>query len=324
MAMLVVPLYKFGFAISPILKYSLTTCKTEVEAVDDQVNELEHENNRQNFEDSYYDLYAALEDAVNKSNSSIAATSRPHTTGDVTNRGPISSLLQLAPRLAPIDIKPFSGHYTEWLPFFKTFRALVHDDPRYQNRNLEKLHQLRNCLRGEALEVIQALPISAENYEIALSSLRSQFENKRLIVQHHVNNLFNLPQVSKDSARSLRLLDPLLIHIITSRLDSLSRNKWEESLKTTEPPSKAQLITHLTQRCNLLEALEINKNLSKTVPTARDNDQKAGNKNSTTNLPCKTTRSIFLSTSAKSHIHSTIVRAFYDYISRIASHRRSG
>jgi hypothetical protein len=280
------------------IKVQFDNVQTEIEAIDDQVNELEHENNRQNFEDSYYDLYAALEDAVNKSNSSIAATSRSHTTGDVTNRGPISSLLQLA----PIDIKPFSGHYTEWLPFFNTFRALVHDDPRYQNRNLEKLHQLRNCLRGEALEVIQALPISAENYETALSSLRSQFENKRLIVQHHVNNLFNLPQVSKDSARSLRLLvntvntnldalnsldinttswDPLLIHIITSRLDSLSRHKWEESLKTTEPPSKAQLITHLTQRCNLLEALEINKNLSKTVPTTRDNDQKAGNKNST-------------------------------------------
>jgi hypothetical protein len=128
----------------------------------------------------------------------------------------------------------------------------VHDDPRYQNRNLEKLHQLRNCLRGEALEVIQALPISAENYETALYSLRSQFENKWLTVQHHVNNLFNLPQVTKDSARSLRLLlntvntnldalnslsinttswDPLLIHMITSRLDSLSRHKWEESLK---------------------------------------------------------------------------------------------
>jgi hypothetical protein len=220
------------------IKVQFDNVQTEIEAVDDQVNELEHENNRQNFEDSYYDLYAALEDAVNKSNSSIAATSRSHTTGDVTNRGPISSLLQLA----PIDIKPFSGHYTEWLPFFNTLRALVHDDPRYQNRNLEKLHQLRNCLRGEALEVIQALPISAENYETALSSLRNQFENKRLIVQHHVNNLFNLSQVSKDSARSLRLLvntvntnldalnsldinttswDPLLIHIITSRLDSL-------------------------------------------------------------------------------------------------------
>jgi hypothetical protein len=105
------------------IKVQFDNVQTEVEAVDDQVNELEHENNRQNFKDSYYDLYAALEDAVNKSNSSIAATSRPHTTGDVTNRGPISSLLQLA----PIDIKPFSGHYTEWLPFFKTFRALVHD-----------------------------------------------------------------------------------------------------------------------------------------------------------------------------------------------------
>jgi hypothetical protein len=56
------------------IKVQFDNVQTEIEAVDDQVNELEHENNRQNFEDSYYDLYAALEDAVNKSNSSIAAT----------------------------------------------------------------------------------------------------------------------------------------------------------------------------------------------------------------------------------------------------------
>jgi hypothetical protein len=68
------------------IKVQSDNVQTEVEAVNDQVNELEHENNRQNFEDSYYDLYAALEDADNKSNSSIAATSRPHTTADVTNR----------------------------------------------------------------------------------------------------------------------------------------------------------------------------------------------------------------------------------------------
>jgi hypothetical protein len=49
------------------IKVQFDNVQTEIEAVDDQVNELEHENNRQNFEDSYYDLYAALEDAVNKS-----------------------------------------------------------------------------------------------------------------------------------------------------------------------------------------------------------------------------------------------------------------
>jgi hypothetical protein len=73
--------------------------------------------------------------------------------------------------------------------------------------------------------------------------------------------------------------------MITSRLDFLTRNKWEKSLKTTEPPTKAQLMTHLTRRCNLLlEALEINNSLSKTVPTVRENEQKVATKNSTKRL----------------------------------------
>jgi hypothetical protein len=60
------------------IKVQFDNVQTEIEAVDNQVHELEHENNRQNFEDSYYDLYAALEDAVNKSQTVLSRQQADH------------------------------------------------------------------------------------------------------------------------------------------------------------------------------------------------------------------------------------------------------
>lgn len=250
--------------------------QSDIEDIDEITSAADQENIRNTFESAYYDLYAELQEAVENATSS----------NSINNNQSINEIPAVqfsAIRLPPIDIKPFDGTYTEWLPFFNTFSALVHNEPRYNNRNVEKLHQLRNCLKGQALDAIQSLPIDGNNYEVALKLLRDRFENKRLIVQHHVNNIFNMPQVIKDSARSLREFlnilntniealkslnievnswDPLLIHIMTSKLDFVSRKGWEETLKDTKPPTKTQLIEYLTQRCHLLEALDINKSFT--------------------------------------------------------------
>ena len=88
---------------------------------------------------------------------------------------------------------------------------------------------------------------------MAWKSLKDRFENKRLIVQHYVANLFNLPHVVKDSSSSVRQLldsfntdlealksfdieinpsDILFIYLITSKLDFINRKGWQESLTT--------------------------------------------------------------------------------------------
>lgn len=88
---------------------------------------------------------------------SIAVTNRSQTTGDVSNRGTFNSLLQLA----PIDIKPFSAHYTEWLLFSRFsawWSALL--EPKFRKTALITELFTWRCSRGHT-----TLPISAENYE---------------------------------------------------------------------------------------------------------------------------------------------------------------
>jgi len=50
------------------------------------------------------------------------------------------------------------------------------------------------------------LEITNNNYEVAWNSLKQQFENKKLIVQHLIHALANLPYITKESHIELRQL----------------------------------------------------------------------------------------------------------------------
>jgi hypothetical protein len=116
--------------------------------------------------------------------------------------------------------------------------------------NIQKFHYLKLSVNGEA--------ITHDNYITAYNLLKSRFENKRIIVQQHVNTIINLPQITKGSPASLRQLldglstnlsilknldipvqswDIILIQLILSKLDYQSRREWETSCKTTNIPT---------------------------------------------------------------------------------------
>jgi hypothetical protein len=53
--------------------------------------------------------------------------------------------------------------------------------------NIQKFHYLKSSVRGEAQKLIVHLAITHDNYITAYNLLKSRFENKRIIVQQHVN-----------------------------------------------------------------------------------------------------------------------------------------
>ncbi|KAM8701948.1 hypothetical protein ACLKA7_001292 [Drosophila subpalustris] len=57
---------------------------------------------------------------------------------------------------------------------------------------VEKLQHLRSCLSGAALDTIRSLEINEANYNIAMGILKDRFDNKRLILQAHVREIFGL------------------------------------------------------------------------------------------------------------------------------------
>jgi hypothetical protein len=175
--------------------------------------------------------------------------------------------------------------------------------------NIQKFHYLKSSVKGEAQKLIVHLAITHDNYVTAYNLLKSRFENKRIIVQQHVNTIINLPQVTKGSPASLRQLldglstnlsilqnldipvqswDIILIQLMLSKLDYHSRREWETSCKTTNIPTLKEFSDILTNHCLTLEALsDSHKGKSSTIEKPKQSQKSfVSVKNETSTKKC--------------------------------------
>jgi hypothetical protein len=114
-------------------------------------------------------------------------------------------------KLPQINIPEFTGKVEEWMEFFDIFKSLI--DENKSISPIEKFYYLKSSLRGEALRIISSLEISAANYKGALDLLKNRYDNKNIIIQKHIAELFNLPAVVKENSIQLRgLLDSFNKH----------------------------------------------------------------------------------------------------------------
>ncbi|KAK9703795.1 Protein of unknown function (DUF1759) [Popillia japonica] len=69
-----------------------------------------------------------------------------------------------------------------------------------QTIEIQKFHYLRASLGGTAAQVIHSIEFSAENYIIAWELLCQRYNNTTLLVNNHVQGLFSLPNLTKESS----------------------------------------------------------------------------------------------------------------------------
>ncbi|XP_051167315.1 uncharacterized protein LOC127285377 [Leptopilina boulardi] len=193
----------------------------------------------------------------------------PNTNSSNNENFQASSHFQL-PKLPP---PIFHGTYDTWLSFYDSFKSMCHD--KKDLPTITKFLYLRACLKGEAAEVIASLETSESNYETAWELLKSRYDNRKFIVENHIQALFKIQSMSKEFSirtlldnvqkrmRELKALgesveywDTLLIYIIKSKLNDYTREKWEESLSTTQVPTMANMIAFLERRA-LLEGPQV-------------------------------------------------------------------
>ncbi|KAF2898260.1 hypothetical protein ILUMI_07916 [Ignelater luminosus] len=137
---------------------------------------------------------------------------------------------------------------------------------------------LPRCLKGEAGQVIEALDVTAANYSTAWDLLQERFENKRLIIDRHIQGILSLPTIKQESAipprtfldtiqknmRSLQALeintsswDTLLIYICAQKFDLDTKREWESSTSDTNIfPTLKEFTDFFLRRCQLLEKID--------------------------------------------------------------------
>ncbi|XP_032688995.1 uncharacterized protein LOC116852593 [Odontomachus brunneus] len=176
--------------------------------------------------------------------------------------------------LPPIQMAPFDGNVAEWEHFRDRFSALI-----IGNKDLNdfaKMHFLVSFLRGRALECIANLSVTADNFAVAWNALRTRYDNRRRLLSVHLSILLNLPGLSRESVTELQALrgtitmtiaslnnlqrssddlwNDFLVHLVSQRLDPITRKAWNlRSSETDDPPLFPDLDRFIASRIRALE-----------------------------------------------------------------------
>ncbi|XP_062703569.1 uncharacterized protein LOC134286024 [Aedes albopictus] len=227
------------------------------------------EKERVEFSDQYYEVKSFLMDKIKEHQRPSGNLEQPVRAGDGASSNTSDHV-----RLPQIKLQTFNGDIDDWLSFRDLFTSLIHwkvDLP-----EVEKFHYLKGCLQGEPKALIDPLPITKANYQVAWDSLLKRYNNSKQLRKRQVQGLFKLPTLSKESGAELHILvegferivqtldqvvqpneykDLLLVNILTARLDPVTRRGWEEVSSTKAQDTLEDLFEFLRRRIQVLESL---------------------------------------------------------------------
>lgn len=173
-----------------------------------------------------------------------------------------------------LEIPVFSGNYNNWVSFKDLFNEAIHSNPTLSNA--QKMQFLKSKVRGEAERLIQHLPISSENYLVSWDILNHRFNNKKLIFSSHLNILLSLPNIQHNSIAHIKKMhdvtteclhaiknlevdittwDPIIVHILSQKLDSETHTEYIQSLKSPrELPILQEFLDYLESKFTSMES----------------------------------------------------------------------
>ncbi|XP_073843780.1 uncharacterized protein [Musca autumnalis] len=193
-------------------------------------------------------------------------------------------------RLPSLKLPNFNGKYSEYQRFITAFNNIVNDNPAISI--IEKFNYLINCLSGPALAVVEPYQICEENYEKALQRLQERYDNKVLIFLEHIESLFNVPKMQKSDSVSLRhlidtvsavrgsllslgseadVMNAILVHMVLSKVDSDTKEKYDEKQEFKSLPSWEWCYELLSRRCQFLESHRKRTELPENITSHKHN-----------------------------------------------------
>lgn len=188
-------------------------------------------------------------------------------------------------RLPPIELPRFDGQQRSWLEFRDSFISLIDNNTNIDDIN--KLRYLQSALQGSpALLVLENLEICSENYKQAWQSLCSRYEKPRLLVNKHLESLFNLEPITKESCTGIRRLidntntnlralqtlkqpigqwDRIIVFLLESKLDTSTSKDWEQYRGSNlgDFPTLAEFMKFLENKSDYLASLEESEHTKK-------------------------------------------------------------
>lgn len=203
----------------------------------------------------------------------VANQCRPVTSRDEISDSRHPSAPQTAnpsSRLPDIPLPQFSGDFQYWPTFRDRFNALV--DQRAGLSKIDKMYYLLGCLRGPASDAICGIPVSAENYDLAWSTLTTRFHRPRMVATSLIEKLFNAPVSNQESLHDLNIfvstfdesicllnslnipdMGSFILFSMAFRCLAISDRKLFESSCSSDYPTVRELLDFVRSRISILE-----------------------------------------------------------------------
>ena len=94
---------------------------------------------------------------------------------NLSSQGHLSDLKVSLPKL---QLLIFNGDIQQWPEFWDMFNSAVHEQT---VSPVAKASYLKGVLKGSAVAAISGIPVTTENYELAIKLLKEKFGKKRLL-----------------------------------------------------------------------------------------------------------------------------------------------
>lgn len=239
--------------------------------IQNQIEEIDENEvaDKETTEMKYLSVWAKLRDNISR----LEANNSQQTPSQAQG-----SSMQNNPRLPSLNTPSFSGKIEDWQSFIDLFNAIIDSS---NLDNVQKFLYLKGALSGEALKLINELPLTNQNYINALQLLKTRFENKLIVINAHLKGMLDVPIITKGSGKQLRYFlthikqhlnslkalklpvkewDVLLIFLFTQKLDFQTHKAYELEKTTgttsTMLPTVDEFIEFLEKRCVALENIE--------------------------------------------------------------------
>lgn len=189
------------------------------------------------------------------------------------NDSSISQAVKSPLKLPKLNLPTFSGNLETWISFINLYNATVHNNPDIDP--VLKFQYLLSVLRGEALNIVKSLNLTAENYVIAYRLLTDRYQNDRRLKSFHLNNLLDLPSVTASRPQLIRQfinsfnentqalsalecsvtgVNPVLSAMLMRKMDVELRKRFEtfrgsNNNNRNDFPEVQDIISFLTKEC---------------------------------------------------------------------------
>ncbi|UYV63076.1 hypothetical protein LAZ67_2003063, partial [Cordylochernes scorpioides] len=178
-------------------------------------------------------------------------------------------------KMPKLELPTFDGGLESWLSFKDLFYSAIGSNS--QIPEIEKLQYLKGQLRGEALRLVNAFPITADNYVEVWQTLLTRYDNPKDLIFTQIDNALRLPKLADDNHKSMfklldscneivrtvkvlgyqidSLSDVFFVEIIQDKLDKTTRKQWELQNNPRVVPSIKDLMEFLEIRAKSLQNL---------------------------------------------------------------------